>query len=148
MTGRDGTPGLSIYFDKEIDYFGELFRYISFQKLAPQRSSHERLRVAVAHIYSPCQAHHLPAVTWDEILRYQLDIRHRPCNFVEIMPRLESLRKPQRIMPDLSLETSFDGYLLELMRLVVALGQAGNITALWLNPVYGELPNDINDSKK
>ena len=53
-------------------------------------------------------------------------------------------------MPDLSLETSFDGY-------VIGIDEAGRgpwagpvtITALWLNPdFYGELPNDINDSKK
>ena len=91
LTGRDGTPeAFRSIFEKEIEGFGELFRYISFQKIGTSTLQSR----AVAGVAGGTYLFALPGSpsacrdAWDEILRYQLDIRHRPCNFVEIMPRL------------------------------------------------------------
>ena len=91
LTGRDGTPeAFRSVFEKEIEGFGELFRYISFQKIGTSTIQSR----AVAGVAGGTYLFSLPGSpsacrdAWDEILRYQLDIRHRPCNFVEIMPRL------------------------------------------------------------
>ena len=91
LTGRDGTPeAFRSVFEKEIDGFGELFRYISFQKIGTSTIQSR----AIAGVAGGTYLFALPGSpsacrdAWDEILRYQLDIRHRPCNFVEIMPRL------------------------------------------------------------
>ena len=91
LTGRDGTSeAFRSIFEKEIEGFGELFRYISFQKIGTSTIQSR----AVAGVAGGTYLFALPGSTsacrdaWDEILRYQLDIRHRPCNFVEIMPRL------------------------------------------------------------
>ncbi len=92
VTGRDVTPeALAQVTDKEIPGFGELFRWISFQKIATS-TVQSRATAAVAdgtYIFV------LPGSTgackdaWDEILVHQLDYRHMPCNFVELMPRLK-----------------------------------------------------------
>ena len=91
LTGRDGTPeAFRTIFEKEIEGFGELFRYISFAKIGTSTVQSRALAGVAGGTYlfslpgspSACRD------GWDEILRYQLDIRHRPCNFVEIMPRL------------------------------------------------------------
>ena len=91
LTGRDGTPeAFRSIFEKEIEGFGELFRYVSFQKIGTSTIQSRALAGVAGGTYlfalpgspSACRD------AWDEILRYQLDIRHRPCNFVEIMPRL------------------------------------------------------------
>ena len=91
LTGRDGTPeAFRAIFDKETEGFGELFRYISFAKIGTSTVQSR----AVAGVAGGTYLFALPGSPsacrdgWDEILRYQLDIRHRPCNFVEIMPRL------------------------------------------------------------
>ena len=91
LTGRDGTPeAFRAIFEKEIEGFGELFRYISFAKIGTSTVQSR----AVAGVAGGAYLFSLPGSPsacrdgWDEILRYQLDIRHRPCNFVEIMPRL------------------------------------------------------------
>ena len=91
LTGRDGTPeAFRAIFEKEIEGFGELFRYISFVKIGTSTVQSR----AVAGVAGGTYLFSLPGSPsacrdgWDEILRYQLDIRHRPCNFVEIMPRL------------------------------------------------------------
>ena len=91
LTGRDGTPEVfRAIFEKEIEGFGELFRYISFAKIGTSTVQSR----AVAGVAGGTYLFSLPGSPsacrdgWDEILRYQLDIRHRPCNFVEIMPRL------------------------------------------------------------
>ena len=91
LTGRDGTPeAFRTIFEKEIEGFGELFRYISFQKIGTSTIQSR----AVAGVANGTYLFALPGSpsacrdAWDEIFRYQLDIRHRPCNFVEIMPRL------------------------------------------------------------
>ena len=91
LTGRDGTPeAFKAIFEKEIEGFGELFRHISFGKIGTSTIQSR----AVAGVAGGTYLFSLPGSPsacrdgWDEILRYQLDIRHRPCNFVEIMPRL------------------------------------------------------------
>jgi molybdenum cofactor biosynthesis protein B len=91
VTGRDVTPeALKQVTDKEIPGFGELFRWISYQKIATS-TVQSRATAAVAdgtYIFV------LPGSTgackdaWDDILVHQLDYRHMPCNFVELMPRL------------------------------------------------------------
>ncbi len=91
LTGRDGTPeAAKVLFDKEIEGFGELFRQISFRDI---KTSTIQSR-AVAGVANATFIFCLPGSSgacrtgWDEILKDQLDIRHRPCNFVELMPRL------------------------------------------------------------
>ena len=99
LTGRDGTPeAFQSIFEKEIEGFGELFRYISFQNIGTSTIQSR----AVAGVANGTYLFALPGSSsacrdaWDEILRYQLDIRHRPCNFVEIMPRLRESATERR----------------------------------------------------
>ena len=91
LTGRDVTPeALRKIMDKEIDGFGEAFRWISWQKIGTSSMQSRALACVVKGVYvfalpgspSACRD------GWDELLVHQLDLRHRPCNFVEIMPRL------------------------------------------------------------
>ncbi len=91
VTGRDVTPeAFETVFEKKIEGFGELFRWISFQKIGTSTIQSR----ATAGVAGGTYLFALPGSTgackdaWDEILRNQLDIRFRPCNFVEIMPRL------------------------------------------------------------
>ena len=95
VTGRDVTPeAFEAVFEKDIPGFGELFRMISFAKIG---SSTIQSR-AVAGVAGGTYLFAVPGSTgacrdaWDEILVYQLDIRHKPCNFVELMPRLNEHR--------------------------------------------------------
>jgi molybdenum cofactor biosynthesis protein B len=92
VTGRDVTPeALLSVCEKEIPGFGELFRWISYQKI---KTSTIQSR-ATAGVANGTYLFALPGSTgackdaWDEILEQQLDARHRPCNFVELMPRLK-----------------------------------------------------------
>jgi molybdopterin adenylyltransferase len=91
VTGRDVTPeALDAVVEKPIPGFGELFRMISFQKIG---SSTVQSRAA-AGVAKGTYLFALPGSPgacrdgWDEILQAQLDIRHRPCNFAELLPRL------------------------------------------------------------
>lgn len=91
VTGRDVTPeAFAQVRDKEIEGFGELFRWLSYQTIGTS-TVQSRATAAVArgtYLFA------LPGSTgavrdgWDGILATQLDIRHKPCNFVELMPRL------------------------------------------------------------
>jgi len=78
-------------FEKNIDGFGEMFRWLSFKKI---NTSALQSR-ALAGVANGKYIFNLPGSPsackdgWDEILKYQLDVRHKPCNFVEIMPRLQ-----------------------------------------------------------
>ncbi|URW76461.1 molybdenum cofactor biosynthesis protein B [Sphingomonas donggukensis] len=91
VTGRDVTPeALEAVADKMIPGFGELFRWLSYATIGTS-TIQSRAAACVArgtYIFA------LPGSTgavkdaWDGILASQLDIRHRPCNFVELMPRL------------------------------------------------------------
>ena len=91
VTGRDVTPeAFQAVFDKEVPGFGELFRWISFAKI---KTSAIQSR-AIAGVAGGTYLFAIPGSpgackdAWDEILVYQLDSRSRPCNFVELMPRL------------------------------------------------------------
>lgn len=96
FTGRDVTPeAVKPLFEKEIEGFSTLFHMISFQKVATS-TMQSRACGGVAHgTYIFCLPGSPGACrdAWDGILKYQLDIRHRPCNLVEIMPRLEEHRR-------------------------------------------------------
>jgi len=91
LTGRDGTPeAIEVLFDKEIAGFGELFRQISYETI---KTSTIQSR-AIAGVANGTFIFCLPGssgackTAWDDILKQQLDARHRPCNFVDLMPRL------------------------------------------------------------
>ncbi|MBI2994922.1 MAG: molybdenum cofactor biosynthesis protein B [Gammaproteobacteria bacterium] len=92
VTGRDGTPeAVAILFEKEIEGFGEIFRMLSFQEIGAS-SLQSR---AVAGVANGTYVFCLPgsagacATAWDRIIAPQLDNRTRPCNLVELMPRLK-----------------------------------------------------------
>jgi len=95
FTGRDVTPeALRPLFEKEIDGFSTVFHMISFQKVATS-TIQSRACAGLAHgTYIFCLPGSPGACkdAWEGILRHQLDNRHRPCNLVEIMPRLEEHR--------------------------------------------------------
>jgi molybdenum cofactor biosynthesis protein B len=91
VTGRDVTPeALAQVQEKEIPGFGELFRWLSYQSIGTSTIQSR----ACAGVARGTYIFALPGSTgavkdgWDGILRDQLDSRHRPCNFVELMPRL------------------------------------------------------------
>jgi molybdenum cofactor biosynthesis protein B len=91
LTGRDGTPeAIAPLLDKQIDGFGETFRAVS---LAQIRTSTIQSR-ALAGVANGTYVFCVPgssgacATAWDEIIGHQLDYRTRPCNLVELMPRL------------------------------------------------------------
>ncbi len=91
LTGRDVTPeAMSDVVEKDIPGFGELFRMISFQKI---KTSTIQSR-ACAGVVNGTYIFALPGSpgackdAWDEILIHQLDIRCKPCNFIEMLPRL------------------------------------------------------------
>jgi len=96
FTGRDVTPeAVKPLFEKEIDGFSTIFHLISFQKIETS-TIQSRACGGVAHgTYIFCLPGSPGACKdgWNDILKWQLDNRHRPCNFVEIMPRLEEHRR-------------------------------------------------------
>jgi len=91
VTGRDGTPeAVSVLFDKTLDGFGETFRAISFEQIKTS-TIQSRAVAGVAngtYIFSMPGSMGACATAWDELIRMQLDYRTRPCNLVELMPRL------------------------------------------------------------
>jgi molybdenum cofactor biosynthesis protein B len=91
VTGRDVTPeAFAKVWDKQIEGFGELFRWLSYAKIGTSTIQSR----ACAGVARGTYLFALPGSTgavkdgWDGILATQLDIRHQPCNFVELMPRL------------------------------------------------------------
>ena len=94
VTGRDVTPeALSALGGKDIPGFGELFRWISFGKIGTSTIQSRACAVVVRGTYIFALPGSTGAVKdgWDEILVHQLDSRFRPCNFVELMPRLKEV---------------------------------------------------------
>ena len=92
ITGRDVTPeAFDRVLEKRIEGFGELFRMLSYQKIGTSTMQSR----ALAGVAGGTLLFALPGSTgavkdaWDDILVWQLDARHRPCNLVELMPRLE-----------------------------------------------------------
>ncbi len=92
VTGRDVTPeAFKAVMEKEIEGFGELFRWISFKKIGTSTIQSR----AIGGVAGGTYLFALPGSPgacrdgWQEILRAQLDSRSRPCNLVELMPRLK-----------------------------------------------------------
>ena len=91
LTGRDITPEvMKTLFEKSIDGFGEMFRWLSYSKIGTSALQSRALAGVTNGTYIFCLPGSPSACKdgWDDILVHQLDIRHKPCNFVEIMPRL------------------------------------------------------------
>jgi molybdenum cofactor biosynthesis protein B len=92
VTGRDFTPeAVQAVIEKEIPGFGELFRYLSYEGIGTSTIQSR----ALAGVARGTYIFALPGSTgackdgWDKILGFQLDNRYRPCNFVELLPRLQ-----------------------------------------------------------
>jgi molybdenum cofactor biosynthesis protein B len=96
LTGRDVTvEAHRDVYEKEIEAFGTLFTMISYQKIGTS-AVQSRACAGVAHgtyLFALPGSPGACKDAWDEILRWQLDYRHRPCNFVEIFPRLEEHKR-------------------------------------------------------
>ena len=96
FTGRDVTPeAVKPLFEKEIDGFSIVFHMLSYQKIETSTVQSRACGGVANGTYIFC----LPGSTgackdgWNGILKWHLDNRHRPCNFVEILPRLQEHRK-------------------------------------------------------
>ncbi|MDA0654632.1 MAG: molybdenum cofactor biosynthesis protein B [Proteobacteria bacterium] len=91
VTGRDVTPeAFDRVCEKRIEGFGELFRMLSYQKVGTS-ALQSRATAGVAdgtYLFAVPGSPGACKDAWDGILAHQLDSRHRPCNFVELMPRL------------------------------------------------------------
>ncbi len=91
VTGRDGTPeAVRPLLDKEIDGFGEMFRMLSYEDIKTSTLQSRAIAGVANGRYVFC----LPGspgacrTAWEKLIREQLDYRTRPCNLVELMPRL------------------------------------------------------------
>ncbi len=97
VTGRDVTPeAFHEVYEKEIAGFGELFRTISF-KFIGTSAIQSRATAGVAkgtYLFALPGSPGACRDAWDHILKDQLDIRHQPCNFAEMMPRLREHERP------------------------------------------------------
>tara|TARA_B100000686_G_C16474204_1_gene803697 strand:- start:342 stop:842 length:501 start_codon:yes stop_codon:yes gene_type:complete len=92
LTGRDITPeALKEISDKEIPGFGELFRELSYKTVGTSAMQSRACAVLAKGKYIFALPGSSGGVTdaWEGILKYQLDINHKPCNFVELFPRLK-----------------------------------------------------------
>jgi molybdenum cofactor biosynthesis protein B len=92
LTGRDVTvEAHRDVYEKEIDAFGTVFTIVSMQKIGTS-AVQSRATAGVAggtYLFALPGSPGACRDAWDEILAFQLDYRHRPCNFVEIFPRLD-----------------------------------------------------------
>lgn len=96
FTGRDVTPeAIRPLFEKEIEGFSVVFHMLSFQKIETSTIQSRACGGVARGTYIFCLPGSPGACkdAWNGILKWQLDNRHRPCNFVEIMPRLEEHRR-------------------------------------------------------
>ncbi|MFV0367028.1 MAG: molybdenum cofactor biosynthesis protein B [Hyphomicrobiaceae bacterium] len=96
FTGRDVTPeAIKPLFEKEIDGFSAIFHMLSYQKIETSTIQSRACGGVASGTYIFCLPGSPGACkdAWNGILKFQLDNRHRPCNFVEIMPRLEEHRR-------------------------------------------------------
>ena len=92
LTGRDSTPeAVKAVIEKEIPGFGEIFRFISYKKIGTSSLQSRAIGGLAKNTFifalpgspSACKD------AWEEILKYQLDSRTKPCNLVELIPRLD-----------------------------------------------------------
>ena len=91
VTGRDGTPeAVEPLLDKAVDGFGEIFRAVSFEEIGTSTLQSRALAGVANGTYVFCLPGSSGAcrTAWDKVIQAQLDYRTRPCNFVELMPRL------------------------------------------------------------
>lgn len=91
VTGRDGTPEAVLpLLDKVLEGFGEMFRSISYADIKTSTLQSRALAGVANATYVFCVpgSSGACATAWDELIKAQLDIRTRPCNLVELMPRL------------------------------------------------------------
>ncbi len=91
LTGRDVTPeAVRPLFDKEIDGFSVVFHLVSYQSVGLSTLQSRALAGLVKGVFVFCLPGSNGAVRdgWDKVIAAQLDSRHRPCNMVELMPRL------------------------------------------------------------
>ena len=91
LTGRDiTTETLNNYFEKKIDGFGELFRWISYNNIGTSTIQSRAVAGIKRGKYIFCLPGSPSACkdAWENILKFQLDVRHKPCNLIEILPRL------------------------------------------------------------
>jgi molybdopterin adenylyltransferase len=99
FTGRDVTPeAVEPLFEKKMDGFATLFLMVSYAKIGTSAIQTRATAGVAGATYIFCLPGSPGACkdAWDDILVHQLDYRYRPCNFVEIMPRLdEHLRRPK-----------------------------------------------------
>jgi len=92
LTGRDITPeALNEIADKHIPGFGEVFRYLSLETVGTSSMQSRACAVLSKEKYIFALPGSSGGVTdaWDKILIHQLDVNHKPCNFVELFPRLK-----------------------------------------------------------
>jgi molybdenum cofactor biosynthesis protein B len=91
VTGRDGTPeAVKPLLDKVLDGFGEIFRMVSWQDIKTSTIQSRAIAGVANATYIFCLPGSSGAcrTAWDEIIKEQLDYRTRPCNLVQLMPRL------------------------------------------------------------
>ena len=91
VTGRDGTPeAITPLLDKVLDGFGETFRMLSYQDIKTSTIQSRALAGVANATYLFCLPGSSGAcrTAWDGLIREQLDYRTRPCNLVQLMPRL------------------------------------------------------------
>jgi len=91
LTGRDVTPeALEPLFDKRIDGFSVVFHQVSYQSVGLSTLQSRATAGIIQGVFVFCLPGSNGAVKdgWDKVIRWQLDSRHRPCNLVELMPRL------------------------------------------------------------
>jgi molybdenum cofactor biosynthesis protein B len=91
VTGRDGTPeAIEVLLDKKIEGFGEIFRMLSYEEIQTSTMQSRALAGVANGTYIFCVPGSSGAcrTAWDKLIEKQLDYRTRPCNLVELMPRL------------------------------------------------------------
>jgi len=91
VTGRDGTPeAVTPLLDKVLDGFGEVFRMLSYAEIGTSTIQSRALAGVANGTYVFCLpgSRNACATAWDKLIQAQLDYRTRPCNLVELMPRL------------------------------------------------------------
>ncbi len=100
FTGRDVTPeALEPLFEKRMDGFSHVFHAVSYEKIGTS-TIQSRATAGVAnatYIFALPGSSGACKDAWDEILKWQLDYRHMPCNFIEIMPRLDEHLKRSKL---------------------------------------------------
>ncbi len=92
VTGRDGTPeAVMPLLDKVLDGFGEIFRMLSYQEIKTSTMQSRAIAGVANGTYIFCLPGSSGAcrTAWDDLIKDQLDIRTKPCNLVQLMPRLK-----------------------------------------------------------